>query len=237
MTTPVDLIKRALLDIQELGEGESPSAAQTTDGLAYLNDLIEAWSVEGAPIYTNTAFIKTATGAGSYTFGDGGTWNTGTGYVPIEITSMTWSTDLQTFYDIQFISYEEWLLLPNHTTTTSTQPQYYTVQYNNPSPWHTVTFYNRPSTGYLTALALCKLTSGAFTSTTVLSLPTGYDRALRLALAVEFMPQYGKNNPLLIQMADKAKRDIMSRNLTNRPVRMNLGLPTVGASRSNILLG
>lgn len=236
MTTPADLIKGALLDIGVLGEDESPSASQTTDGLLYLSGLIDEWSNEGAPIFSNTAFIKVPTGATAYTFGDGGAWDSGSGVVPVEITGLRWGSTLNTLYDIQKIRYSDYTLLSDRNVTTDTQPLYYAVEYNNPSPLHTIAFYNVPTTGYLIMFALCRLTTGTLASTTVLSMPAAYYRALRLNLAVELMPQYGKMNQLVISLADKAKYEIIKRNMTNRPVRVDLGLPLLN-TRGDILNG
>ena len=46
MTTPYDIVSRALKDIGALEAGESPSADAAQDAFDMLNDLIDQWSNE-----------------------------------------------------------------------------------------------------------------------------------------------------------------------------------------------
>lgn len=47
MSTNSQIITAALRALRIVGEGESASAAQSADALAILNQMLEAWSVEG----------------------------------------------------------------------------------------------------------------------------------------------------------------------------------------------
>ena len=46
MTTPLDIITRAMKDIGALAAGENPTADEAQDGLDMLNDMIAQWSNE-----------------------------------------------------------------------------------------------------------------------------------------------------------------------------------------------
>jgi hypothetical protein len=46
MTTPLDIIARALKDIGASGRGEVPTADEAQDALDMLNDMIDRWSTE-----------------------------------------------------------------------------------------------------------------------------------------------------------------------------------------------
>jgi len=119
-------------------------------------------------------------------------------------------------------------------TATSDIPDCIYINYTYPLA--TVYVYPVPSTGTLKVSSAKPLTSLA-TSATVLALPPGYERALRLALAIELMPMYGLANQLIMQMAEKAKRDIQKVNSANMPKRAALGLPAGFRHTSNILTG
>jgi hypothetical protein len=111
------------------------------------------------------------------------------------------------------------------------------VYVNYTYPYATVYLYPVPSSGTLNLPSDKPLTEQA-TAATVLSMPQGYERALRLNLAVELMPQYGIMNQAIIAMAMKAKADIKRINAANKPVLTGLGLPTYGAmNHGNILTG
>ena len=51
MTTPYDIVSRALKDIGALEAGESPSADAAQDAFDMLNDLIDQWSNEEMMVY------------------------------------------------------------------------------------------------------------------------------------------------------------------------------------------
>lgn len=73
MTTPLDIISRALKDIGALEAGEVPSADSTTDAFDMLNDMIDQWSNESMMIYNVTEIIFPLTaGQVQYTIGPGG---------------------------------------------------------------------------------------------------------------------------------------------------------------------
>ena len=231
MTTVANLIQRALLDIREIGEDQEPSARQTSDGLFYFNDLVQSWANDGLMIQAYSATLCSASGASSYTLGNGGTWQSDLNISQID--AMYYVLDNIT-YLVPYVSPQEYFSSPDIITATG-QPDRYTVIYNFSANLHNVYFYPKPSTGTFTALCTRELSAG-LVATDVLDFPTGYERAFRLALGVDLMPQYGKSDPVLINLADKAKKDIMRLNATRRPVVMGLGLPTYG-QRSNILVG
>lgn len=229
MTTALNIIERALLDLRVIEGGGSASAQEASDGLVYLNDLIQSWSNEGLLIYSKTTDSLTMTGAQSYTFGTGGVLNSER---PVSVDS-AYFTLTGYDYPVSIITREQYQSIADKTAT-STLSDVIFVDYTY--PYATVYVYPVPSSGTLKLVSSKKLTELSTTST-VLSMPQGYERALRLALEVELMPQYGKQDALIIASAEKAKRDLKRLNAANSPVVAQLGLPVTTMRPTNIFAG
>lgn len=229
MTTALNIIERALLDLTVLGDGEVASAQQASDGLVYLNDLIESWANEGLLINQIITDDFTVSGAASYTMGTGGDINTTR---PIHIKSV-YFTSSGVDYPVDIVSREEYEAITIKTNG-STYP--YMVYPDYAYPLVTIYQYPVPSGGTLHISSEKPLTAMS-TTATALALPPGYERALRLNLAVELMPQYGYQNAQIIAMAEDAKRKIKRTNSSNRPVVVGLGLPSTGKRYGNVYNG
>lgn len=74
MTTPYDIVSRALKDIGALEAGETASADAAQDALDMLNDMIDQWSNESMMVYNITEIIfPVVPNTTQYTLGNGGT--------------------------------------------------------------------------------------------------------------------------------------------------------------------
>lgn len=228
MTTALQIITRSLLDLNVIGEGDDPSASQAADGLTYLNDLIQSLDNEGLTIYANTNEGFALSGAASYTYGTGATWNSER---PMEITSCYHQVG-NTNYPVDIINDQIFYGIMDRTITGTLVEKIYI---NETYPNMTVYTYPLVSTGTLYFNTRKPLTELAALGTS-LSLPKGYERMLRLLLSVEMMPMYQINNGMIIAMADAAKSAIKRTN--KRTNYTSLGLPTYGQrSRGNIISG
>jgi len=70
MTTPIEIISRALKDIGALEAGELPTPEAAQDALDMLNDIIDQWSNEGMMIYNVTEIVfPLISGQTQYTIG------------------------------------------------------------------------------------------------------------------------------------------------------------------------
>jgi len=210
--------------------GGSATAQESADGLVYLNDLIQSWSNEGLTIYANTIDSFTLTGATSYTWGTGGTFNSAR---PVSVNNAYFTLN-SVDYPIEIINDQQYQTLADKTAT-SNMPSCVYINYTY--PYATVYVYPVPSSGTLNLSSNKPLTEQA-TAATVLSMPQGYERALRLNLAVEMMAQYGLMNQLIMAKAAEAKSMLKTINAKNRPILTGLGLPVYGSyPRNNILAG
>jgi len=73
MTTPLDIISRALKDIGALAAGETPTADESQDALDMLNDMVAQWSNENMMVFYKTEIIfQTVQNTVQYTLGPGG---------------------------------------------------------------------------------------------------------------------------------------------------------------------
>lgn len=73
MTTPLDIVSRALKDIGALEAGESPSADAAQDAFDMMNDMIDQWSNESMMVTYKTEIIfPIVQGQTQYTIGPGG---------------------------------------------------------------------------------------------------------------------------------------------------------------------
>lgn len=73
MTTPLDIISRALKDIGALAAGETPTADEAQDALDMLNDMVAQWSNENMMVFYKTEIIfNTVQNTVQYTLGPGG---------------------------------------------------------------------------------------------------------------------------------------------------------------------
>jgi hypothetical protein len=91
MTTPLDIISRALKDIGALEAGESPSADATQDAFDMLNDLVDQWSNEEMMVYyKNEIVFPIVPGQTQYTIGPTGSINASfTGSISGNILTVT----------------------------------------------------------------------------------------------------------------------------------------------------
>jgi len=91
MTTPLDIISRALKDIGALEAGESPSADAAQDAFDMLNDLVDQWSNEEMMVYyKNEIVFPIVPGQTQYTIGPTGDINASfTGSIAGNILTVT----------------------------------------------------------------------------------------------------------------------------------------------------
>jgi hypothetical protein len=73
MTTPLDLITRAMKDIGALAAGELPTADEAQDGFDMMNDMLDQWSNENMMVFYKTEIIfPVVQNQIQYTIGPGG---------------------------------------------------------------------------------------------------------------------------------------------------------------------
>jgi hypothetical protein len=214
-TTAIKIIERAMRSINALGAGEALGPDDARDALDALNDVLEGWSNERLTIYqiTQEGFALTP-GQATYSIGTNGDFNTPR---PMRITSafLRWNG---ADYPVDLITQEEY----DSIALKAAQSNLPSVLYVDTGyPLSTVKLWSVPNVAATLYLNSLKPLAAFGALTDAVSFPPGYARALRYALALELMPEYGANNPLIIARAANAKRWIKRANFQPDVLRID----------------
>jgi len=186
------------------------------DGLARLNEILDAWGTQRLTMPHTLRTTHTLTSdTASYTVGIGGTINI---VRPIAIDWATIVTDISddpaTEIQIDVLAPKQWMRI-RQKALTSGLPQ--AVYYDRDWSAGLARLYPWPIPDVSTTQVVL-YTKEALTRfedlTTAYSSPPGYMRAMRLALAVELAPEFGgSTRPSLARDAAEALGDIKRPNL------------------------
>lgn len=230
MATAQTIIDRALRLIGAIASGESPTTAESNDGLVSLNAMISSWQTDKLNVFAfvDTAFTLSA-GDGSYTVGPSGNFNLTPRPVKIEACFVRNSS---IDYPVELIDKNRWYGIPDKTTE-SDLPMY---AYYEPT-LSTGTLLLSPvpnAANNLHIITWTSLSELAALSTTI-TLPPGYERALAYNLAIEIAPEYEKQpSQSVVMIAAESKAAIKRANI--RPM---LAVPdlayAVSGQRPNII--
>lgn len=233
MTTAGDIINSSLRLIGVLAEGETPSADTSNDALTAFQAMLDSWNAERLSVYSTdeTTFTWPA-GQASRTIGPSGDFVASAR--PVAIDQSTYFTLNGLSYMLQWVNQDQYNGIALKTVT-STWPQVCFV--NDTFPNITMTVYPVPTSDTIWHIvSVTPLTTLSSLATTI-SLPPGYWKALRYALAVELAPEFGMDPSItVVRNAIAAKRVIKRQ---NSPMdKMALPYPLVQMqSRFNIYSG
>lgn len=190
MSTSRDLINSSLRLLGVLASGEAAGAAEATDGLASLNDLIDSWSTESLLIPNKVREVfPLISGQQTYTMGTGGNFDTSR---PMKIENALVQIpggSPVTEIPVKILTKDEYVRIVQKTATSSF-PQY--LYPDNANPLTSLSFWLVPNQSLNVVLYSWKPLAQLANLSTALSLPPGYSRALRYNLAVELAPEYGR---------------------------------------------
>lgn len=220
MATATQIITAALRHLGKIYSGASPTAAELSDGLSDLNDLLDSWSTEELMVYYRLNENFTLSGAQSYTIGSGGDFNTTR---PTKILS-AYVRNGGIDYPVTVLrdrqQYDE---IGDKSTTGTPEVLYYEPTLAT----GTVFVYpvgSASDTLYLNTLA-------QFTAfpdvTTDVDLPPGYKRALQYNLAVDIAPGYETEpSAVVASRAMSTKADIKRINRQLPIMSYSAAIPT-----------
>jgi hypothetical protein len=215
MATALDIITRALRSINVLSDGETPTASMAQDALDSLNDVLESWANENLMVYVPVSETFPLTvGQGDYTIGPGANFDT---VRPQQVT-FAYARNGSIDYPIELWTNDQYASI-GYKSIQNTFPS---VLYYEPTyPVGVIHLWAVPSTPGMTLyLEMIKPFTRFSSLTSVVSLPPGYERALRFSLGAELMPEYGVSNALVLELATSSKADIKRRNF--QPVIMSI---------------
>ena len=222
--TGQNLIDSAFRLIGVLASGESPSSAESNNALTSLNDMLDTWSNEQllipSKVYETLALVVNQQ---SYQMGTGAPdFNTAR---PQKIEDLNWqqvSGTTTVELPIQIISQDEWATL-SVKTITSNLPTKMWPQFTY--PYAKLWFWPTPSVSGNIVMWSWKPLTQITTLATAISLPPGYNKALRYSLAVELAPEYGKQiDPLIVEQAIGSKAMIKRMNTSENLMGVDTGV-------------
>jgi len=191
MSTPLDIIKaaRKLLNLE--GTGETPCSEDSAEGFTMLNDLIDNWNLQGwIHYYTLTETFTMTANQYIYAIGPGQSFNT---TLPVKITNVVTRLTAQSIpidYPCMLIESEQyWRDIVNKLATTY-YPQY--CLFTRTYPYGELRFFPVPTQPLTCVLSQWKQISRFITHSETITLPPGYELALKFNLAVLIAPMNGR---------------------------------------------
>jgi hypothetical protein len=203
--TAKQIVESALRIVGVLASGEEGQPAELQDGLAALNGLIGSWNNNSLIIPSMTERTFALSNKQEYTYGPGGDFDA---VRPMSIQYAQFKDVTGKRYTCENYGTRQWAEL-NYPTTMRSPGFYFEQSY----PLAKVKF---PYLPYLTDVIVFQTLeplSKVSSITQEINLPDGYDRALKLNLAVELAAEYqGVLKPETVQLALLAKKDLEVKN-------------------------
>lgn len=203
--TAQDLIDSALRALGVAASGEVPTTTERNDGLVTLNQLIASWSAEALPIPYLVEEGFTFTGLSLYPIGPGATFNTAR---PLAIRAAGSQVGLIE-NPMEILTAEQWTAIKDKSRAGLFANA---IFYNPVYPSGIIHVWPIPTTGGGLHLTSYKALLAFASLATTVDFPPGYERALRMCLALEFAPEYGRVTDLLTAQANEAKQSIFGLN-------------------------
>jgi hypothetical protein len=227
MPSGLEIVTKAMKIAGVIGQNETPTPSEATDGLASLNDMLESWSTKRSLIYAiEQETFNLVSGTASYTIGTSGTFNTDR---PIKIDNIVINQGEQV-YPLTPITPDAYANLSNKTTNGGI-PEFYYI--DNDYPLSTIYFYCEPQSGLTVTIGKWKALQVFANLTTSYTFAPGYRRAIHFNLAKEIASEYGVM--LTAEAAKNAKDSFAFIRNNNLPARIMQSEITnlVNPTRSN----
>ena len=225
MATTKQLIDGALRTIGVLASGEQAKPSEAQDALQYAKQMLDSWSNEGllVPALTHESF--TLSSKRTYTIGPGGDFDT-VRPTTIENVRIRDAGNLET--PVSIASLNLWANISLKDTVVNT-PDY--VYYEPEYPLGRLEFSCIPTAGYTLKLVTTKPITELPALTESVQFPPGYEKAIRLGLAIELAPEYGVDVSQAVAAGYRQALMVLKR--TNSKTRMGTVEVDSGLIREN----
>lgn len=216
-----DILRRSLMLFGAISPGEAIDGEDGQDCLAFLNMMLDSWSIENLMVYTiNRDVYPLVVGTQNYTMGPGGTLSS---IRPVNIES--WSiipTASQPDLEIPFshvLTVEEWQgLAIKNTPSTYPVEMYDAGDY----PARTLSFWPIPTQACSVVLYTWGILNTFTDMNQDVSFPQGYETAIVYNLAIYLASMYGKQTPAeVVAVADGSKSRLKNINLSVGVLRVD----------------
>lgn len=228
MATANDIINRAMRIAGILGESEIATAAQAADGLTSLNDMLASWQIKrGLIFHTKEISFSLIADQSTYTIGSGGDFNT----TRPDYIEYAYIQKSGIDYPVEIVTLESFKGITSKTVDSDLPDHLY---YETAFPLGKLHIYPTPSEANTLYLNVWNVVQSFSALTDAVSLPPGYERAIKYNLAAEIAPEYGVSiTPEAAKIARDSKMNIIRRNARPVVARMDAGIVRSG-DRYNI---
>jgi hypothetical protein len=219
MATAQDIIEGAIQALGVLGDGDTPTASELADGLEYLNEMLDSWTIDSLMVYQILQETKAITsGTTSITIGTGGDFNTTR---PVNIQNAFLRDVNNIDYQLQLLPQDSYQQIQLKSIQTSIP---YAAYYDNAFPLGTLYFYPIPGVNFTLYMNSWKQLQQFASLGTTYSLPPGYKEAIRYSLAIRLSSPYGvQPAPSVIELAKSAVARVKRLNSKLIPLHTEVG--------------
>lgn len=199
-STVLDLITEALVAVKALAAGETPGSDMTTDGLTRFNEVLESLSLQDLAIFANTfTQVPLQVNQADYSIGPSGDV-IGQRPLSAESISAAYVTYNGADFPVEVVALERWagIVVKN----TPGIPKW--AAFDSGWPNTTLHLWPVPYLGATLTLIQQVPFTAATDLTTVVDMPPGYRRMLRLMLSWELITDYPGMTP---DQVNKLKAD------------------------------
>ena len=197
--------------IGALGTGETPTAAEASDGLAVLNGMLDSWLAERLMAFSILIEeFPLVAGQGTYTMGPGGNFNT-LRPVRIDRVSMVWlSNPLQPLeLPIPYLTDWDWQNVPVKNIQTSLPTAVYD---DGQFPLRNLTYWGLPSGQVNTRIYSWQQLRQFPDLFTDIQFPPGYFEAIRFNLAVRLIAEMpGEYSQVTVSVTQQQATESLAR--------------------------
>lgn len=214
-TTAAVIISDALKEIAVIGDGESPSTGQLSDGLRMLNRLCDVFANGNDFAYYASQIQIALTGQQTFTVGPTGDIVTGR---PIKIDT-AYVDRLGISYPVKVIDNERY----DEVTYKALQGANTTAIYYEATYPNGVVYCYPVASGCTLKMRVLNSTKQFATTATQIDMPEGYEDYLMLGLAIRMAPSYQKQVNPDTRIAYKRAKDAVT---TTNQVVPTMALPS-----------
>lgn len=212
MATTKRLVESALRSIGVLASGEEARPAELQDALLYAKQMLDSWTNETllVPALVHEQFDLVE--QNSFTIGPGGDFDT---VRPTVIEKLNIREASGHSVAVEIVGLNTWSDIPIKSNVQSF-PRY--AYYTSENPLGILRFSAVTAAGNKLVMVSSKPIQDLPALTAEVEFPPGYERAIRLGLALELAPEYGKQVDQVIAAQYSQARKVLKR--TNSTTRL-----------------
>ncbi len=218
MPSALEIVTKAMKIGGMLGQNETPSSSEASDGLVSLNDMLDSWDTDETYVFTiDSNTFPLVNGVYQYTIGQGADFDTDR---PIIFDSVVANLN-GISYPLKQLNAQDYADIAYKANGTGI-PEFYYCDFQFPIA--TIYLYGAPSSGLTLTIGKTQRLTQFADLTTQYTFPPGYNRLLNYGLAMEIAPEYGMTLTAEAQfIASESKANVRNRNLPEPIMKTEVG--------------